>query len=80
MKRHRTVTLGCWYCPEVVIILPSLSRGCRVRELRDVRTTRLSHVVTDSTRRTNIEYSIRMSGEALGKGRWAVPRRPSDAR
>ena len=32
---------------------------CRVREGRDVRTTRISHVVTDSTRRTNIEYSIR---------------------
>ena len=41
---------------------------CRVRERRDMRTTRISHVVTDSTRRTNIEYSIRINGEALGEG------------
>jgi hypothetical protein len=52
---------------------------CRVREWRDVRTTRISHVVTDSTRRTNIEYSIRNHGEELGKGRWAVRRWASDA-
>ena len=37
----------------------------RVRERCVVRTTRISHVVTDSTRRTNIEYSIRINGETL---------------
>jgi hypothetical protein len=38
-----------------------------VRDWPHARTTRISHVVTDSTRRTNIEYSIRINEEALGK-------------
>jgi len=86
MQIHRTGTFGRWYRTEVAIILPSLGRGasalgrCRVRDRPHVRTTRISHVVTDSTRRTNIEYSIRTNGEALGKGCWAVRRRASDAR
>ena len=73
MQIHRTGTFGRWYRTEVAIILPSLGRGasalgrCRVRDRPHGRTTRISHVVTDSTRRTSIEYSIQINEEALGK-------------
>jgi hypothetical protein len=58
-------------CPSSVVACESGAMCARPR---------ISYVMTDSTRRTNIEYSIRTNGEALGKGRWAVRRRASDAR